>query len=345
MLDRCDFVLGEELGLFERDFAEYCGVPYAVGVGSGTEALHLACLALGLGRGDEVIVPAMTFAATALGVSIAGATPVLVDVRAADALIDPARVEAAITPRTKAIIPVHLYGQCADMAAIGAIATKHSLKVIEDAAQAHGATYGQRRSGALADIGCFSFYPGKNLGAYGDGGAVTTTSPDLAERVRMLRNCGARIKYYHEEVGLNSRLDTLQAAILRVKLQNLDHWNDARRTIAKCYDEVLEGAPGIDRTQYAPDSVYHLYVVRVADRDTVVQKLNARGIAAAIHYPWALHELDAYRALGYRQGAFPVAEDWARCCLSLPIYPELTLADAERCAIALRDAVADGAPS
>ena len=345
MLDRCDFILGEELELFERNFAEYCGTTYAVGVGSGTEALHLACLALGLGHGDEVIIPAMTFVATALGVSMTGATPVLVDVRPEDALIDPARVEAAITPRTKAIIPVHLYGQCADMAAIGAIAAKHSLKVIEDAAQAHGATYGATRSGALGNIGCFSFYPAKNLGAYGDGGAVTTASRELADRVRMLRNCGSVIKYHHQELGLNSRLDTLQAAILRVKLRNLDNWNTARRTIARCYDEVLTGVSGIDRTQYAPGGVYHLYVVRVGERDRVAEKLNAQGIAASIHYPTALHELEAYRGLGYAQGAFPVAEDWARRCLSLPIYPELTLADAERCASALKEAVTRGVPS
>jgi dTDP-4-amino-4,6-dideoxygalactose transaminase len=292
-----------------------------------------------------VIVPAMTFAATALGVSIAGATPVLVDVRPEDALIDPARVEAAITPRTKAIIPVHLYGQCADMAAIGAIAAKHSLKVIEDAAQAHGAIFSKRRSGALGDIGCFSFYPGKNLGAYGDGGAITTASRELAERVRMLRNCGSCVKYHHEEIGINSRLDTLQAAILRVKLRKLDYWNDIRRTIAECYDEIMRGVSEIDATHYPPDSVYHLYVVRVAERDSVVKKLNAKGIAAAIHYPRALHQLKAYHALGYGEGAFPVAEDWARRCLSLPIYPELSLADAERCASALKQALADGAPS
>jgi dTDP-4-amino-4,6-dideoxygalactose transaminase len=345
VLDRCDFILGEELELFERDFAEYCGTPYAVGVGSGTEALHLACRALRLGPGDEVIVPAATFVATALGVSMTGATPVLVDVRAEDALIDPVGVEAAITPRTKAVIAVHLYGQCADMAAIGEIAAKHSLNVIEDAAQAHGATYGATRSGGLGDIGCFSFYPAKNMGAYGDGGAVTTAWPELVDRVRMLRNCGARVKYHHEEIGLNSRLDTLQAAILRVKLQHLDHWNNARRAIARCYDEVLTGVPGVDRTRYAPGSVYHLYVVRVAERDRVVARLNATGIAASIHYPKALHELEAYRGLGYAPGAFPVAEDWARRCLSLPIYPELTLADAERCANALKDAMSSGVPS
>jgi dTDP-4-amino-4,6-dideoxygalactose transaminase len=345
VLDRCDFILGEELELFERDFAQYCGTPYAVGVGSGTEALHLACRALGLGPGDEVIVPAMTFVATALAVSMTGATPVLVDVRAEDALIDPVRVEAAITPRTKAVIAVHLYGQCADMAAIGEIAAKHSLNVIEDAAQAHGGTYGATRSGGLGDIGCFSFYPAKNMGAYGDGGAVTTARPELADRVRMLRNCGARVKYHHEEIGLNSRLDTLQAAILRVKLRHLDHWNNARRAIARCYDEVLTGVPGVDRTRYAPGSVYHLYVVRVAERDRVVARLNATGIAASIHYPKALHELEAYRGLGYAPGAFPVAEDWARRCLSLPIYPELTLTDAERCANALKDAMSSGVPS
>jgi len=342
VLDRCDFILGEELRLFERDFAEYCGVPYAVGVGSGTEALHLACRALGLGEGDEVIVPAMTFVATALGVSLTGARPVLVDVRPEDALIDPSKVEAAITPRSKAIIPVHLYGQCAEMDAIGAIAAKHSLTVIEDAAQAHGATYTGKRAGDLADIACFSFYPGKNLGAYGDGGLVTTRRRDLADKIEVLRNCGSRIKYHHEEIGLNSRLDTLQAAILRSKLPRLDGWNAARRAIAARYDAALGGVPGIDRTSYAEGSVYHLYVVRVAGRDAALKTLNAKGIGAGIHYPWALHELDAYRSLGYPQGAFPVAEDWARRCLSLPIYPELTRSDADSCAAALKDAVAGG---
>jgi dTDP-4-amino-4,6-dideoxygalactose transaminase len=342
VLDRCDFILGEELRRFESEFAQYCDVPHGVGVGSGTEALHLVCRALGLGKGDEVIVPAMTFVATALGVSLTGARPVLVDVQVEDALIDPAKVEAAITPRTRAIIPVHLYGQCADMEAIGAIAAKHSLMVIEDAAQAHGATYAGKRAGNLGDIGCFSFYPGKNLGAYGDGGLVTTRHRDIAEKIGLLRNCGSRIKYYHEEIGLNSRLDTLQAAILRAKLPNLDGWNAGRRAIAARYDAELAGAPGIERTRYAAGSVYHLYVVRVAERDAVAEALNSQGIGAGIHYPWALHELEAYRSLGYRQGAFPVAENWARRCLSLPIYPELACSDVDRCLAALRDAVAGG---
>src|SRR6266403_1097550 len=225
VLERCDFILGKEVSLFEEEFAEYCGSPHAIGVASGTDALYLACRALGLGEGDEVIVPAMTFASTAFAVSLTGARPVLVDVRPEDALIDPSQIEAAVTSRTKAIIPVHLYGNCADMAAVGAIAAKHSLMVIEDAAQAHGALYAGRRAGSLGDVGCFSFYPGKNLGAYGDGGLITTARSDIAERIKLLRNCGSRLKYRHEEVGLNSRLDTLQAAILRPKLRHLEEWN------------------------------------------------------------------------------------------------------------------------
>ena len=342
VVDRCDFILGREVGLFEEEFADYCGVPHAVGVASGTDALHLACRAVELGEGDEVIVPAMTFAATAFAVSLTGARPVLVDVRPEDALIDPSQIEAAVTPRTKAIIPVHLYGNCADMAAVCAIAAKYSLIVIEDAAQAHGAVYAGRRAGSLGDIGCFSFYPGKNLGAYGDGGLITTERSDIAERIKLLRNCGSRLKYRHEEIGLNSRLDTLQAAILRVKLRWLDQWNAARRRMAAHYDTALHGIEGIDRTRHADGSVHHLYVVRVAGRDAVQQALNARGIGAGIHYPFALHELKAYTSLGHRPGAFPVAEDWARRCLSLPLYPELTLLGAESCVAALKSMIVDG---
>jgi dTDP-4-amino-4,6-dideoxygalactose transaminase len=342
VVDRCDFILGREVGLFEEEFADYCGVPHAVGVASGTDALHLACRAVGLGEADEVIVPAMTFAATAFAVSLTGARPVLVDVRPEDALMDPSQIEAAVTPRTKAIIPVHLYGNCADMAAVCAIAAKYSLIVIEDAAQAHGAVYAGRRAGSLGDIGCFSFYPGKNLGAYGDGGLITTERSDIAERIKLLRNCGSRLKYRHEEIGLNSRLDTLQAAILRVKLRWLDQWNAARRTMAAHYDAVLGGIGGIDRTRHADGSVHHLYVVRVAGRDAVQQALNAQGIGAGIHYPFALHELKAYTSLGHRPGAFPVAEDWARRCLSLPLYPELTLLGAESCVAALKSMIVDG---
>jgi dTDP-4-amino-4,6-dideoxygalactose transaminase len=342
VLGRCDFILGEDLRLFEGEFAQYCEVPHALGVASGTDALYLACRALGLGKGDEVIVPAMTFASTAFGVSLTGARPVLVDVRAEDGLIDPDKIDAAITSRTKAIIPVHLYGQCADMTAVCTIAAKYSLMVIEDAAQAHGASYVGRRAGSLGDIGCFSFYPGKNLGAYGDGGLVTTARRDIADRIELLRNCGSRVKYHHEEIGLNSRLDTLQAAILRVKLDRLDEWNAARRLIAAYYDTALSGISGIDRTRHSEGSVHHLHVVRLANRDRVLKALNARGIGAGVHYPFALHELQAYKSLGHGPGAFPIAEDWARRCLSLPIYPELTLFGAESCVAALKSMIVDG---
>src|SRR6266403_2399010 len=341
VLERCDFILGKEVSLFEEEFAEYCGSPHAIGVSSGTDALYLACRALGLGEGDEVIIPAMTFASTAFAVSLTGARPVLVDVRSEDALIDPSKIETAVTPRTKAIIPVHLYGNCADMAAVGAIAAKHSLMVIEDAAQAHGAFYAGRRAGSLGDAGCFSFYPGKNLGAYGDGGLVTTARRDIAERVQLLRNCGSRAKYHHDEVGLNSRLDTLQAAILRPKLRHLEEWNAARRWIAAQYDEALRGISEVHRTPHAPGSVHHLYVVRLAGRENVLQALNDRGIGAGIHYPFALHELEAYASLGYRAGEFPIAENWARQCLSLPIYPEITAAQVDFCIAAFEAAMQD----
>jgi dTDP-4-amino-4,6-dideoxygalactose transaminase len=340
VLRRCDFILGEEVSLFEREFAEYCQVPHAVGVGSGTDALQLACRALGLGEGDEVIVPAMTFAATAFAVSLSGARPVLVDVRRDDALIDPGKIEAAITPRTKAIIPVHLYGQCADMGAVCAIAGEHSLAVIEDAAQAHGAFYRGKRAGSLGDIGCFSFYPAKNLGACGDGGLVTTARRDLAERIAMLRNCGAREKYHHQAVGLNSRLDTVQAAILRVKLRYLDEWNAERRRIARHYWRMLDRVRGVEPTRHGAGSVHHLYVVRLTARDAVLKVLNAQGIGAGIHYPFAVHELEAYASLRYRPGDFPVAEDWARRCLSLPLYPELGPAEVDACVAALAAAIA-----
>ena len=343
ILDRGDFILGEDVRLFEAEFAAYCRVPHAVGVASGTDALHLACRALDLGPGDEAIVPAMTFAATAFAVSLTGAKPVLVDVRREDALIDPAKIEAAITPRTKAIVPVHLYGQCADMDAIGAIAARHGIAVIEDAAQAHGATCGTARAGSIGDIGCFSFYPGKNLGAYGDGGAITTKRADIAERIAVLRNCGSKTKYYHEEVGLNSRLDTLQAAILRVKLKHLEAWNGARRALAKHYDRLFAQVREIERTVHDAGSVYHLYTLRAEKRDAAVKALNAQGIGAGIHYPFALHELKAYRALGYRTGDFPIAEDWARRTLSLPLFAELILADATLCAEALCAAVREKA--
>jgi len=323
VLEQSDFILGEELVAFEREFANYCGVQHAVGCANGTDALELACRALDIGPGDEVILPAMTFIATALGPHLAGAKPVLVDVLPHSALIDPACVEAAITPQTRAIIPVHLYGQCCDMEAIGAIARRHGLCIIEDAAQAHGAAIGKRRAGALGDIAAFSFYPGKNLGAYGDGGCVVTNDADIAQKLRMLRNWGSQKKYHHDVMGKNSRLDTLQAAILRIKLRRLEDWNEARRRHATRYDQALASIRGVILTRYNDGCVYHLYVIRVEHRDRTVAALNAQGIGAGIHYPLALHELGATKYLDHRPGDFPTSEAWARHCLSLPVYPEL----------------------
>jgi dTDP-4-amino-4,6-dideoxygalactose transaminase len=339
VLEKADFILGGEVTAFERDFAAYCGVEHAIGCANGTDALELACRALDLRAGDEVIIPAMTFVATAIGPHLAGATPVLVDVKPDTALIDPERIADAVTPRTRAIMPVHLYGQCCDMDAIAAVAQRRGLFVIEDAAQAHGATWRGRRAGTFGDAAGFSFYPGKNLGAYGDGGCVTTRQPELAERLRLWRNWGSQKKYFHDVLGKNSRLDTVQAAVLRVKLKHLDAWNEARRRHARRYDEALKGIPGIELTSYDDGSVYHLYVIRVAERDRVLAALNAAGIGAGVHYPFAVHELGATKSLGYAAGRFPVAEDWARRCLSLPIYPELPDDAADRVAEILRKIV------
>ena len=323
VFERCDFILGGAVKTFEDEFARFSHAQHALGCASGTDALQLACRALGIGEGDEVIVPAFTFVATALGVTLAGARPVLVDVSPHDALIDPEKVREAITPRTKAILPVHLYGQCCDMNALRAIADEHGLKLIEDAAQAHGAEFEGKRAGSFGDAACFSFYPGKNLGAYGDGGAVTTNDAEVAERLELWRNWGSRKKYHHEEMGLNSRLDTVQAAILRVKLARLDGWNQRRRELAARYDAALENLEHVELTCTKPSSVYHLYVVRMEGRDEALAALHAAGIGAGLHYPFPVHQLGAYRWLGYEEGRFPVSEDWARRCLSLPIYAEM----------------------
>ena len=339
VLERCDFILGRDVGDFEDEFAAFCGARHAIGCGNGTDALHLSLRALGVGPGDEVIMPAMTFVATALGISLTGAKPVLVDVEAETGLIDPAEIDKAVTPKTKAILPVHLFGQCADMDAIAEIASGHGLLVIEDAAQAHGASYKERRAGALGRAGCFSFYPAKNLGAYGDGGMVTTDDADLGERLHLLGNWGSRRKYHHEEAGLNSRLDTVQAAVLRVKLKHLETWNEARRRHAARYDEALSDMGGVTLTRYAEGAVYHLYVIRVDDRDGLVKALNEAGIGAGIHYPFCVHELDAYKNLGYRPGDFPHSEGWARNCLSLPIYAELPGDAVDRAAAVIGKAV------
>jgi dTDP-4-amino-4,6-dideoxygalactose transaminase len=326
VLDETCFILGPPVEEFERAFAGFCGVKHCVGVASGTDALHLILRGLGIGPGDEVIVPAFTFVATALGVSLAGATPVLVDVGGHDALIDPDRIAAAITPRTKAVIPVHLYGRCADMDPIHRIAMENGLAVIEDAAQAHGATYKGRRAGSLGRAAGFSFYPGKNLGAYGDGGAITTDDEALADRLRLLRNWGSRQKYHHEEPGLNSRLDTLQAAVLNVKLRYLSDWNAQRSHHAVMYDRLLSGREDLKPPINRPDSrsVYHLYVLRSRDRDRILRRLHENGVQAGIHYPFPVHRLRAYQHLAGRSSDFGQADAWARECLSLPLYPEMT---------------------
>ena len=326
VVESAAFILGPDVEAFENEFAAFCQARHCVGVASGTDAIHLALRALDVGPGDEVILPAFTFVATALGVTLAGARPVLVDVRRDDALLDAGAIEAAITPRTKAVIAVHLYGQCADMAAIAAVTRRHGLRLVEDAAQAHGATYRGGVAGSLGDIGCFSFYPGKNLGAYGDGGAITTNDDTVAERLRLLRNWGSRRKYYHEEPGLNSRLDTLQAAILRVKLARLPAWNERRRLLAKRFAERLAGRHDLRLVECHEDrqSVFHLLVARAPARDALMARLREAGIQAGIHYPFAVHQLGAYQDVARVAGSLAESEAWARECVSLPMYAELS---------------------
>lgn len=326
VIDRTAFILGAEVDEFEDAFAAYCHARYAVGVDSGTSALELILRAYGIGEGDEVIVPANTYIATALAVSYAGARPVLVDIDEKTYNIDPNRIEDAITDRTKAIMPVHLYGQPTDMDAIIDIALRHELLILEDASQAHGSCYKGRRVGTFGPAAGFSLYPGKNLGGYGDAGIVVTQDEKVADKLRMLRNYGQREKYYHEEVGFNRRLDTLQAAVLNVKLPHLDGWNDARRRNAALYTELLAGNPAVV-TPFVPDfvdPVWHLYVVRVAERDTIRRQLGEHGIQTGVHYPVPIHLQKAYCDLGYKQGDFPITEAVSNEILSLPMYPELT---------------------
>ncbi|HCE66824.1 MAG: erythromycin biosynthesis sensory transduction protein eryC1 [Geobacteraceae bacterium GWC2_55_20] len=324
------FILGGEVDAFEREFADYCDAKQCIGVGNGLEALHLILRAMDIGPGDEVIVPSNTYIATWLAVSYAGATPVAVEPDRRTFNLDSARIEAAITPRTRAIIAVHLYGQPADMDPIIEIARRHNLRVIEDAAQAHGARYKGRRAGSLGDAAGFSFYPGKNLGALGDGGAVTTDDENLAERIRVLRNYGSSIKYHNELKGYNSRLDELQAAFLRVKLRQLDAWNARRSAIADCYCDTLRNS-GLT-LPFVPewaDPVWHLYVVGSRLRDLLQQQLAGQGIGTMIHYPIPPHLQPAYADLKMRPGDFPVAEKMAEQVISLPIGPQLSSADQE----------------
>lgn len=317
------YVLGKEVEAFEAEFADYCGVKHCVGVGNGLDALHLTLRAFGIGPGDEVIVPAHTYVATWLAVTYAGATPVPVDVVEETCLLDPALAEAAVTPRTRAILPVHLYGQTAPMDEINAIASRHGLAVIEDAAQAHGARYRGKRAGGLGHAAGFSFYPGKNLGALGDGGAVTTDDEALAEKIRVLRNYGSPAKYRNEVQGFNSRLDEMQAALLRVKLTRLDEWNGRRGKLACHYLKSFQPVEGISLPRVALEAgpVWHLFVVRCRHRDALQRYLAERNVGTLIHYPVPPHLSEAYAGLGRVRGDFPVAESLAGTVLSLPMGP------------------------
>jgi dTDP-4-amino-4,6-dideoxygalactose transaminase len=325
VMARGDFALGEDVQLLEEEFAAFCGTQYAVGLDSGLSALELSLRAFGIGAGDEVIVPTHTFIATAAAVTFAGARPVFVDVDPTSYNIDPAQVEAAVTPRTRAIIPVHLYGLPADMDSILAIAGRHSLLVIEDACQAHGARYHGERVGSLGTAAAFSFYPTKNLGACGDAGMLVTNNAQVADRVRAMRNVGQRQKGVHELPPFNHRLDTLQAALLRVKLTHLDTWNGARRQHAALYDQLLRGSR-VATPAKMPDSthVYHLYVVRTPQREALQAHLRGHGVGTAVHYPVPIHLQPFYADRGYKRGQFPVTEQICDEVLSLPMFPEMT---------------------
>ncbi len=344
ILDTCQFTLGSEVAAFENEFASYCQSTFGIGVNTGTSALHLSLLAADIGPGDEVITVPFTFVATVAAISYTGATPVFVDIDPRTYTMDPKAIEAAITPRTRAIIPVHLYGQMADMDPIMEIAKKHGLVVIEDACQAHGAEYKGRRAGSIGDMGCFSFYPGKNLGAYGEGGMVVTGNADYNRRIRMLRDWGAEKKYQHELKGYNYRLEGIQGAVLRVKLKYLEKWTEARRTAAAHYDRLFAGS-GVQTPQVEAHNrhVYHLYVVRTSQRQAWQDALNAKRIQTGIHYPTPVHLLPAYADLGYKAGQFPHSEKAAAEVLSLPMFPELTQSQCEEVAAAVRE-LAAGAP-
>ncbi|ESR25238.1 DegT/DnrJ/EryC1/StrS family aminotransferase [Lutibaculum baratangense] len=343
VLDSSSFVMGRELASFEEAFASYCGTSEAIGVASGLDALVLILQGLGLGPSDEVIVPAHTFIATWLAVDHAGAKLVPVEVDPATYTIDPERVRTAITPRTRAIIAVHLYGRMADMDALNEIARPAGIAVVEDAAQAHGARLVGRRSGSLGTAAAFSFYPTKNLGALGDGGAVTTNDPKLAARIRMLRNYGSTVKYLHEMIGSNSRLDELQAALLKIKLEDLDVKNERRRAIAARYNEALQGMPGLVLPQPAgEDHVWHLYVIRSPNRDALQEALRSRGVTSLIHYPIACHRQTAYVDQAFAQD-LSLSERLASEVLSLPLWPEMSDEEVDTVTEALREAVLETA--
>jgi dTDP-4-amino-4,6-dideoxygalactose transaminase len=337
-LDNCSFCLGPDVAQFEKDFARYCGADQCVAFNSGTSALHVAMLLLGVKQDDEVITTPSSFVATSWAISYVGAKPVYVDVDDATFNLNPKLVERAITPRTKAVMPVHLYGQPFDIDALLSICRRHNLPLVEDAAQAHGAKYKGKTIGTFGAASCFSFYPGKNLGAYGEGGALVTNNAAYAARARALREHGSTQRYYHDEVGFNYRMEGIQGAVLRVKLQHLDSWTSERRRVARRYHELLADTPlQLPREADFAGSVWHLYVVRHPRRDELKKHLEANHIGCALHYPLPLHLQKAYAHLGYKAGDFPVAEKIARECLSLPIYAEMTDAQIQRVSAVVHD--------
>ncbi|HVZ80828.1 MAG TPA: DegT/DnrJ/EryC1/StrS family aminotransferase [bacterium] len=343
VLESGHYVLGPEVAAFEQAFAAYCGTRHCVAVNSGTSALQMALLAAGVGPGDEVITTPLTFVATAAAVLYVGARPVFVDVDPATLNLDPAKVIAAVGPRTKVILPVHLHGRPAEMGPLLDISDQSGIPVIEDAAQAHGAEYKGKRVGGLGLAGCFSFYPGKNLGAYGEGGAVTTNDEALAKKVRSLRDWGAEKRYHHDLAGFNGRMEALQGAILGVKLKYIEKWTEARRGLAKLYDEKLEGLPlAIPRNPPHLRSVHHVYAVRVEKRDALQEFLSGRGIQTNIHYPIPVHLQKAYAHLGHGLGEFPLAEKACSQLLSLPLYPEMTGAQVDEVVAGIKEGLAMG---
>ncbi|MBG6056115.1 dTDP-4-amino-4,6-dideoxygalactose transaminase [Salinibacterium sp. CAN_S4] len=341
LFDSAGFIGGSEIDAFEREYADFIGVGHVIGVSNGTDALELAYRAVGVGPGDEVMMPANTFIATAEAASRIGAVPVFVDVDDEYLLIDPLAVEAAVTSRTRAIVPVHLFGQTAPVERILPIADRHGIAVVEDAAQSQGASSAAGRAGAMARISATSFYPGKNLGAAGDAGAVMTDDPDAAALVRNLAAHGSSTKYVHDHVGMNARMDAIQAPVLRAKLRRLDRWNAARRAAAGRYSAMLAGVDGVRTPSVRQGNIdaWHLYVVRVGERERVMSELAAAGIGSGIHYPTPVHLTEAYSSLGYARGQFPVAEAAAGSILSLPMHPHLSAQQQERVADALRSAV------
>ncbi|WP_374373272.1 DegT/DnrJ/EryC1/StrS family aminotransferase [Dongia sp.] len=345
VLESGQYVLGPAVARFEAAFGAAYGIKHAIGCSSGTAALHLALLAAGIGRGDEVITTTMTFIATATAIDLVGATPVFADIEPDTALLDAGRIAAAITPRTKAIMPVHLYGQCADMGAIQRIADQHGLIVIEDAAQAHGAKLGDRFAGTMGRMSCFSFYPGKNLGAYGEGGLVATSDDALATRLRMLRDWGQDRKYNHVIKGLNYRMDGVQGAVLDIKMRHIEAWTEARRQVAAWYQEALGNTPGITLPveRAGRRHVWHVYGILVApqQREAIMAGLTARGIGTNLHYPTPVHLQPCFAELGRGRGSFPLAEHHGAAELSLPMFPEMTRAQVDEVAKALREVMAE----